>query len=140
MVGQPGKLLRHEPDICYANRANKQEGEPLVTVLDRDPNDKFRTLRYTSPSAIGEKFTVTYGMKNDESNWDVPYWRRLELAGGTRLFKIQVLSLAASGNFERATEVSKDFLNDFINEFDRWLAHDRAASEAFQQRQNKTPK
>jgi len=130
MVGQPGKLLRHEPDVCYANRDNKQEGEAFETKVTPEDANKFRTLRYTSPSATGEKFTVTYGMKAEGSNWDVPYWRRFEFTGGSHLFKLQVLSTAPSASFERSVKTSKAFLSDFLPTFNQWLEGEQPKAAA----------
>jgi len=36
MVGRPGRLVRHPPDVCYANRANQQIGEAAgLAIADK---------------------------------------------------------------------------------------------------------
>src|SRR5688572_23591086 len=38
MVGQPGPLLRHPPNICYANRANREVGMTTFHVDSTTPS------------------------------------------------------------------------------------------------------
>jgi hypothetical protein len=128
MLGQPGALLRHEPDVCYVRRGHKQEGQPAQLTVGDTTANKFRTLRYSSGVPGAGRFTVSYGLKTDETSWDVPYWRRLEFAGAPRLFKIQVLSEDLRGA-DTSTKTNELFLTEFVTAFDTWISQEQSEGQ-----------
>ena len=77
MVGESGPLLRHPPNICYANRANEQVGEiTKLQVKSTNPTSDFNLLVYKRPHALtNDRFLVAYSMPVGPE-WSAPYtWR-----------------------------------------------------------------
>jgi hypothetical protein len=115
MVGAAGPLIRHPPEICYGNRANKLLGQPSdIEVKTSDSvRHKLRLLRYENPRAVSGEFSVCYGW-SVKGTWDVPPYPRVQYGGAPMLFKMQVLttdSAPKDGGFPVATA---QFLNDFL--------------------------
>jgi hypothetical protein len=115
MVGPAGPLIRHPPEICYGNRANKLLANPVdveLTTSDAKTH-KLRLLRYANPRAISGEFSVCYGW-SETGSWSVPAYPRLEFGGAPLLFKMQVLTTDAvpkEGGLPIATD---RFLSDFL--------------------------
>jgi hypothetical protein len=115
MVGAAGPPIRHPPEICYGNRANKLLGQPSdIEVKTSDSvRHKLRLLRYENPRAVSGEFSVCYGWSVN-GTWDVPPYPRVQYGGAPMLFKMQVLttdSAPKDGGFPVATA---QFLNDFL--------------------------
>jgi hypothetical protein len=115
MVGPAGPLIRHPPEICYGNRANKLLADPAdITFTTSDAKShKLRLLRYANPRAVSGEFSVCYGW-SENGSWDVPAYPRVEFGSAPMLFKMQVLTTDAvpkDGGLPLATE---RFLNDFL--------------------------
>lgn len=91
-VGTPGPLVRHPPEICYGNRANKLlRGPEMVTVGEGESQQSFRALRYKAPGPAGAEFSICYAW-NDGKHWSVPDYPRTTFGGEPMLYKLQILS------------------------------------------------
>lgn len=115
MVGPSGPLIRHPPEICYGNRANKLLQNPqLVDVTSPDQRiHTLRLLRYKNPGASSGEFSVCYGWSED-GVWTVPEYPRLRFGGAPVLYKLQVLTgdkIPSDGKLPVATA---RFLDDFL--------------------------
>jgi hypothetical protein len=102
MLGQSGRLVRHPPDICYANRANEQVGEATTMSVDTTtPPSEFRLLEYRKNSLAGDdSFQVAYGLTTD-TTWSAPKYPRIAFGGSPHVYKVQLLTSLETGE-ERA--------------------------------------
>lgn len=115
MVGPSGPLVRHPPEICYGNQANRLVHEPVsVSLATPDSREhSLRSLSYKSPGSASGEFSVCYGW-SDDGTWSVPDYPRLRFGGAPLLYKIQVLTTdrtPADGGLPIATA---RFLDDFL--------------------------
>ena len=119
LVGRPGRLVRHPPEICYANRANSQIGDARSILLDQPADDhEFRLLEYQRDRAgIGERFFVAYGFTVDGSVWKAPPAPRLQYGGKSRLYKLQVLSVPLGVDDATSAASIKKFIREFVKAF-----------------------
>jgi Protein of unknown function (DUF3485) len=123
MVGQPGPLLRHPPDICYANRANEQVGDTITfEVTATNPSSKFDLLEYKRPQSLTtDRFLVAYSMATS-ATWSVPRVPRMEFGGASKLYKVQILtSLESAEDHQKGVADLQQFANSFCNSFDQLL-------------------
>lgn len=97
IMGQPGPLLRHPPNICYANRANRQVGDMTTFKTDAaTPSSEFTAIEYEPPGAVAsDRFVVAYAMTTG-TEWSVPRFPRLEFGAAPKLYKVQLLSMLGS--------------------------------------------
>ena len=122
MVGRPGRLVRHPPEICYGSLANTRLGErstsPMVAGKTRDDAaSQFRVLDFDSRSQIQGPFSVAYGFSTG-AEWSVPAWPRLVYGSSPVLYKVQVqAALADDGARNRAATAIDEFLQDFVTAF-----------------------
>jgi len=135
MVGPPGAISRHPPEICYEMGANQRLGTPQqLSVIDgQQIAHEFRLLRYQQAGQAGARFLVCYGFSVD-GTWTIPEHPRLTLGGHTVLYKLQVLSdQAESPNDQPHTVVSR-FLREFLPVFrDNCVKKDRSRLGAHHQ-------
>jgi hypothetical protein len=117
MVGQPGPLLRHPPNICYANRANRQVGEMFTFKTDTTtPSCEFTAIEYEPPGAVArDRFIVAYAMTAG-TDWCVPRFPRLEFGAAPKLYKVQMLSLLGSPQ-EQEQDKGLQMLEKFAADF-----------------------
>jgi hypothetical protein len=129
MVGEPGPLLRHPPNICYANRANRQVGEFARFAVDTTkPNSEFTAIEYEPPGSVAnERFLVAYAMSTG-TNWSVPRFPRLEFGASPKLYKVQLLSIL-NPPLDRAKGIAmlQQFAADFCTTFLQQIHADGAA-------------
>jgi Protein of unknown function (DUF3485) len=119
MVGQPGPLLRHPPNICYANRANRQVGEMTSFDVDaRESKSEFTAIEYEPPDAlVNEHFLVAFSMSTG-TDWSVPQFPRLKFGAASKLYKVQMLT-APNRPQDRTKGIAtlKQFASDFCLAF-----------------------
>lgn len=112
MVGPPGPLVRHPPEICYANRANQQLGDAsLLEVANGANKHNFKMLGFTRiAEPLPGNFHVAYGYADNDARWSTPSSPRVAFGGGSVLFKLQVLS-------EDSEEASREHIASFLRQF-----------------------
>ena len=121
MVGPPGRLVRHPPDVCYTNRANQQVGEATpLEIVTQSGKHEFVLLRFkrTNDPRQGE-FLVAYAYATDRGRWSTPTSPRLAFGAATVLYKLQVLA-EVSGEASHA-EI-REFLQSFVVDFSSVLS------------------
>jgi len=115
LTGPPGPLVRHPPEICYGNRANRLlKGPSLYSLVDGNgATDEFRVLRYRAPGSTGAEFSICYAW-SDGGKWSVPNYPRTAFGGEPLLYKLQVLSTDALEGDEQFPASAEDFLTAFV--------------------------
>lgn len=131
MVGPSGRLVRHPPEVCYANRANQQVGGafPLEIAIESIKH-QFKLLHFRQISQpVQSDFWVAYAFATNEGSWTAPKSPRMAFGGAPVLYKLQVLTeVSEQGDHE---EVS-DFLEKFIAAFPIVITDDVAKAEPLQ--------
>jgi len=123
MVGDSGPLLRHPPNICYANRANEQVGEMTKFQVDAtDPPSEFNLLVYRRPQSLtNDRFLVAFSMATGPV-WKAPKMPRIEFGGAPLLYKVQLLTLLdPSQDTEKGAALLRTFAADFCTAFQQQL-------------------
>ncbi len=119
MVGQSGPLLRHPPNICYANVANEQIGDMTKLQLSTtNPTGQFNLLEYKRAQSIAnDRFLVAYSLASD-ATWKVPSMPRIEFGAAPLLYKVQLLtSLDPSQSRDTGVAILKQFAEEFSAAF-----------------------
>ncbi len=117
MAGSPGRLLRHPPDICYANRGKRSLTPGELDIESAGDTHHYRVLHYVEndPSKPDSSFSVAYA-HTASKHWDVPAYPRMEYGGVPALYKVQVLYGSENGN-SAAEDVLSDFIKSFVTTF-----------------------
>lgn len=129
MVGPSGRLVRHPPSVCYANRANQQVGAAELLQVTSGPTDhEFSLLRFQrSMGRETSGFWVAYGYATELGDWAAPTSPRMTFGGAPVLYKLQVLSdVPVDGDHEQLSE----FIQQFVAEFPRVLAANSTGVES----------
>ena len=122
MVGQPGKLVRHPPNICYTNLNNRQIGVTEIVSVGAPVASDFRLLHFQKESSFaGQRFMVAYSHTVD-GVWHAPAAPRLLFGGEPLLYKVQVLTAQGTPSGREDLEGLKDFLEQFLTVFSRQLS------------------
>ena len=117
MVGQPGRLIRHPPEICYANRANDRVGDIRNLSLG-DSGSEFSLLEFRRESVgLNEHFLVAYGFTDDGKIWKSPESPRMEYGGEAKLYKAQVISISNGGDDQVTQKAIENFLSELVKAF-----------------------
>ena len=128
MVGPPGRLVRHPPDVCYANRANEQIGEIESMRVDAIAEEhQFKLLEFRrTAQPVKSKFQVAYAFNHGEETWNAPDSPRMAYGAASVLYKLQVLTEEQSGEIGSNFE---DFLRLFVEQFHLSAAESEQASD-----------
>ncbi len=112
MVGPPGRLVRHPPSVCYANRANRQVGEAFsLEIVTKSGKHDFQVLRFRKTSGpVQSEFWVAYAYAAEGGTWSTPSSPRMAYGAVPVLYKLQVL-------VEVRDEPTKEELQGFLEEF-----------------------
>lgn len=113
LVGAPGPISVHTPDICYSSSRYNISDERSSVRIDGTPDgaDRFWKLDLQSRGVNAEKLRVFYGWHAGE-HWLAPENPRITCATAPVLYKIQVAC-------DLATDAGQDdagqrFLRDFL--------------------------
>ena len=116
MVGTPGKLVRHPPDVCYANRANQQLGDTVpLEFASKSTTQQFKVLHFKRAKLPMESdFLVAYAFTTGSGAWLAPTSPRMEFGAEPLLYKLQVLSESTG---QAGMKQLEEFLTDFVDAF-----------------------
>lgn len=124
MVGRPGPLVRHPPDICFASVENSLQGESQISVSDNkdgknEAASKFRVLAYRPNSSLEEPFRVAYAFTTDGA-WEAPKWPRWTFGANPYLYKAHLQALDPRGGAAEGPSPLEQFIHDFVPAFVRF--------------------
>ena len=129
LVGPPGPLVRHPPEICYQTRANELLGTDDLTVSVGGSAATLRLLSYQSQLPVDSDFFVAYAF-GYAGKWEVPSSPRLAYGGRPFLFKLHALTDLSYEAPHARPEGLADFLSELLPELNRVLMPEAAAATA----------
>jgi hypothetical protein len=111
LVGAPGPIAVHTPEICYSSREYVIKEDRKRVQFDFGRHSLWSTL-FQSRSLDAPLCQVVYGW-SDGGQWTAPEDARWKNIGKSHLYKIQ--AAAYSGSAERQPdEVCQEFLEAFL--------------------------
>jgi hypothetical protein len=115
LLGPAGPISVHTPDVCYSSQNYDTVGPPQRIRFDdggNSANELWSTsLRATIPTA--SNLRVYYGWSTG-GRWSAPDDARLEFAGQSHLYKVQVAGPLPMPFDDEKSDQSRTFLKDFL--------------------------
>lgn len=116
LVGPPGPIAVHTPEICFSSRAYEQRSirERLEMKAQLAGVHSFWRLDFDTKNMLANRLRVYYA-------WSIgPRWiaadaPRYEFAAGPALYKLQLATEIPAGNFEENREAGEMFLQALID-------------------------
>jgi Protein of unknown function (DUF3485) len=133
MVGQPGRLLRHTPNICFANQANTLLDESQIDVAPEagkslNKTSVFRLLKYRPDSKLRDPFRVAYAFTTD-GTWAVPKLPRLSYGGCPALYKAHIQAIEPFSAAHSGELPIEDFVHQFVLAFTEFQQEESASPQ-----------
>ena len=118
VIGPPGPIAVHTPEICYATQGFRLEQPPQRRSLEL-PEGQRAELTYTSfvPETPGPDDTgtlIAYHAFSDGGAWQAPAYPRFAFGGRPYLMKLQLAGLASAESEQGLSDPCRDFLEAFL--------------------------
>ena len=115
ILGPPGPVAVHTPEICYSSRDYKIKGDrDTVRIFPEGPQeDEFWALTLRSNEVDADILRVYYGWA-DEGPWTAPDSPRITYGGGSKLFKMQLAVKLPSDAVLSEVDACQTFLQAFL--------------------------
>ena len=111
IVGPPGPIAVHTPEICYSSRTYKiDEAAKKMTLSQQDAGHSFWLTKFRSKQPGGENLYVGYAWTTD-GIWHASDSPRYEYGGKPFLFKIQL----AGSPLRSSEKLSDDLISRFLD-------------------------
>ncbi len=115
LLGPPGPISVHTPEVCFSSRNYQSQGERQLVAIRRadGSDDELWTLDYKAGNIRGDLLRMYYGWSAG-SRWSATKDPRFFFAGQPYLYKIQLscgLPAAAGG---QSSDPCRKFLEDFL--------------------------
>lgn len=123
VVGPPGRIAVHTPEICYASQGFHLEQPPLRRSFEL-PDGKRGEFVYTSflPDALGrddEPNLIAYHAFSDGGAWQAPEHPRFAFGGRPYLMKLQLAGRTKADSAQAMRDPCRDFLEAFLPVLER---------------------
>jgi hypothetical protein len=122
LLGPPGPIAVHTPEICYSSRDYTVDGERRVYSVKGASGGEHTLwdLALKANNLEGQSLRVLYGWSSG-THWEAARYARFAYGGLPHLYKLQLAiptsSISKSGDFDPA----QDFLANFIPQLQRSL-------------------
>lgn len=115
MLGPPGPISVHTPEICFSSRAYALDGpRSRVTISDREEKtNSFWSLTFRSSSPSTDRLKVYYAWRAKEV-WNAAESPRFEFAGDRLLFKLQIAALTSPMSTDNAQDPCREFVSALL--------------------------
>jgi hypothetical protein len=115
MLGPPGPIAVHTPEICYSSRAYEIKGERSETVLDvsTEKRHSFWTIDFVTRNAFADRLRVYYAW-SDGRNWIASNSPRFEFAGAPLLYKLQLATHVSPYSGDEGADPCRQFLEELL--------------------------
>lgn len=115
LVGPPGPIAVHTPEICYSSRDYSLQGSRVATRFANEGSNAhhFWRTEFEKRDMFADRMSVYYAW-NDGDQWIASRSPRFEFAGSPCLFKFQL-----AGTIPKKSNASQDdppaqFINEFL--------------------------
>src|SRR5262249_36917537 len=117
IVGPPGPVAVHTPEICYSSRDFAIKGERrLMTVKDANQQThSLWELNLKSRAPGGNALRVAYAW-SPGGNWEASAHPRFAFGGLPYLYKLQVSVTANDDSKSSGFDPCQDFLSNFLSQ------------------------
>lgn len=111
LMGPPGPIAVHTPDVCYSAREYEIKEPRKHIKFDTGKSQTLWTMRFQSRTVDAQLLQVAYGW-SDGTQWKAPEDARWQYLGNSHLYKLQIAAI--SGDVNREPDV---VCNEFLEEF-----------------------
>lgn len=124
LLGPPGPISVHTPEICYSSHDYTQTGERERQEVPNAASSAtaFWTLTFHANNLNGDRLRVYYGW-SDGSQWTAAPRPRTTYAGQPLLYKLQLAANLADDAKPGTDDSGIRFLRDFVPVLQRQLVH-----------------
>ena len=115
LLGHPGPISVHTPEVCYSSRDFTQRGKPQRVKLQTSQakDHEFWVLTFQSNNVDAGYLRVYYAWSLGDT-WAAAKGPRFAYAGQPLLFKIQLAGPLPPDTDPDASDPCRDFLTDFL--------------------------
>jgi hypothetical protein len=115
LLGRPGPISVHTPEICMGSQNYQCRGERQKVTIGgaAGENDEFWALDYKTNDLRGDLLRVYYGWSFGD-RWSAAKDARFWSAGKPYLYKIQLSGLLPPGAGPQSDDPCHKFLKDFV--------------------------
>jgi len=115
IIGPPGPVSVHTPEICYSSRDYTLDGERRKVSVSNSQgvNHTFWDLPLKANSLDGTPLRVLYGWSSG-TFWEAAQYPRFSYGGLPHLYKLQMAVSANSVSTSTGFDPARDFLNSFL--------------------------
>jgi hypothetical protein len=115
LVGPPGPIAVHTPEICFSSRAYEMAGERTETTFDgfTGKRNSFWRVDFTSRNALADGLRVYYAWSSGRT-WSASRSPRFEFAGAPLLYKIQLAAYFVPRVNEETPDPGRQFLEELL--------------------------
>jgi hypothetical protein len=120
LVGRPGPVSVHTPDVCYGGAGYEMIGEPvrIEVAQPEGPPAEFWTVIFRKQGVDGrEHLRIFWSWQPWGGNWQAPDSPRAEFGNATALHKLYVVHPLASADEPLEDDPSLGLIRDFLKEF-----------------------
>lgn len=123
VVGPPGRIAVHTPEICYVSQGFHLEQAPVRRSFEL-PDGSRGEFTYTSflPDAIGpesESRLIAYHAFSDGGSWQSPERPRFAFGGRPYLMKLQLAGRTEADSTQHVSDPCRNFLEAFLPVLER---------------------
>jgi len=115
IVGPPGPIAVHTPEVCFSSRAYDIQGERTETHIKASPSGdhSFWKLDFKSSNASADGLRVYYAWSTGPL-WQAATSPRFKYAGEPRLYKIQLAAYVSPSLSPEHADPGQQFLEEFV--------------------------
>ncbi len=115
LLGPPGPISVHIPEVCFGTRNYKILGERKRAAVPREggADDEFWTLNYKANNLRGDLLRVYYAWTTGD-RWSAVNDPRFKFAGQPYLYKIQLSCRLQPGANVQSYDPCREFLEEFL--------------------------
>ena len=115
MLGPPGPIAVHTPEICYSSRAYEQTDERAEAVLEASSGKRhsFWKVDFTTRNAMADDLRVYYAWSTG-AKWQASDSPRFEFAGAPLLYKLQLASYVSPHAGDEGPDPGQQFLLELL--------------------------
>ena len=115
IVGRPGPIAVHTPEICFSSRAYAVKNERSEITVDTSPNEQhsFWKIDFAPRNGFAQSLRVYYAWSPNRV-WKAARSPRFEFAGLPLLYKIQLATYISPLQGDEGPDPGQQFLEELL--------------------------